>query len=210
MLGIDLLTREPTWLPIKAPAFCWMAAAGLVLLAAYQHSRLRGAVKRQCAIQSGARKALEDIAHNTAPVAMGRGLSARGYEEISQLFEGLPLRSAWRSFRRLLLVERDLTGQDCWYSTESADVSFGEAAVLGSHLDFEFHRALPGIITGLGLLVTFIAILFALVGVHYDSEKITGLEQLINGLSGKFVSSIAALLAASMYLLAEKAHPPSF
>jgi low affinity Fe/Cu permease len=103
------------------------------------------------------------------------------------------------------VFEKDTAGQDWWYSAESADVAFSEAALLGARLNIDLCRALPGIITGLGLLVTFIAILFALLNVHYDPvRQITGIDQLINGLSGKFVSSIAALAGASLFLIAEK------
>lgn len=45
------------------------------------------------------------------------------------------------------------------------------------------------------LLFTFLAILVALLAVKItESQQITGLDLLIEGLSGKFVSSIAALL----------------
>src|SRR5262249_20270333 len=112
---------------------------------------------------------------------------------------------AWRALRRVLVGDKETAGQDWWDSAESADAAFSEGALLRSRLNIAFCRALPGIITGVGLLITFAAILFAFLAVRYAPlRQITGLDQLINGLSGKFGSSIAALAAASLFLIAEK------
>ena len=55
---------------------------------------------------------------------------------------------------------------------------------------------------------TFLAILWALYGVHYDElnavKPVTGMEGLINGLSGKFLSSIIALLLSIVFTMQEK------
>jgi hypothetical protein len=74
--------------------------------------------------------------------------------------------------------------------------------------DYIQHKYAPGskegIVTWTGLLFTFLAILVALLDVRLAGNRVQGLELLIQGLSGKFVSSISALLAATVYLLAEK------
>jgi|LQYC01.1.fsa_nt_gi hypothetical protein len=64
--------------------------------------------------------------------------------------------------------------------------------------------AVPGITTGLGLFVTFLAILVALLDVRLVNNRVEGLDLLIKGLSGKFVSSVAALLSATIFLIIEK------
>jgi Mg2+ and Co2+ transporter CorA len=55
---------------------------------------------------------------------------------------------------------------------------------------------------------TFIAILWALFGVRYDGsstvQPVTGMEGLINGLSGKFLTSILALLLSIGFTMFEK------
>ena len=82
---------------------------------------------------------------------------------------------------------------------------FNEAAVLEPRLNRNFYTALPGMVTGFGLLCTFVAILIALLGVHLgENHQFTGLDKLISGLSGKFVSSIVALLAATLFVPCEK------
>jgi hypothetical protein len=62
----------------------------------------------------------------------------------------------------------------------------------------------PSIVTGTGLLFTFLAILVALLDVRLVDNRVQGLELLIQGLSGKFVSSVAALTGATVFLLFEK------
>jgi hypothetical protein len=48
------------------------------------------------------------------------------------------------------------------------------------------------------------AILFALLDVELVDKQFKGLDKLVSGLSGKFLSSIAALFAATVFLLCEK------
>jgi len=67
---------------------------------------------------------------------------------------------------------------------------------------------IPGILTGSGLTLTFVAILLALSDVHYDKANtvnpITGIDALINGLSGKFLSSIIALILSIVFTFLER------
>ena len=56
------------------------------------------------------------------------------------------------------------------------------------------YATFPGILTGLGLTLTFGAIVLALPGVHYNkntpADPVSAIDGLINGVSGKFVSFI--------------------
>ena len=81
---------------------------------------------------------------------------------------------------------------------------FPDAVVLASRINRSFFTAVPGLVTGIGLLVTFLAILFALAGLSMKGEQIEGMPRLLEGLSGKFVSSVAALFAASIFLPLER------
>jgi len=72
-----------------------------------------------------------------------------------------------------------------------------------------FYQAVPGILTGLGLLATFIAILLALTGLKVipaanNTEIVTGIKALIDGLAGKFVSSIVGLILSIAFVLIER------
>jgi hypothetical protein len=81
-------------------------------------------------------------------------------------------------------------------------------SLIKSHFNFGKYAAFPGILTGLGLMMTFLAILLALMGVSYNKsnplEPVHGIDVLINGLSGKFLSSIVALALSVWFTLAER------
>ena len=95
-----------------------------------------------------------------------------------------------------------------WFLTEQPRHALPYEIAVGKHFHAALFSAFPGILTGAGLTLTFIAILLALHGVHYDkantAEPISGIDVLINGLSGKFLSSIVALLLSILFTLYEK------
>jgi len=95
-----------------------------------------------------------------------------------------------------------------WLLTEKPRELLPYEVVIGKSFNAAFFSSLPGLLTGAGLTLTFVAILLALYGVHYDKantgDPITGIDTLINGLSGKFVSSIVALLLSIAFTLWEK------
>ena len=68
-----------------------------------------------------------------------------------------------------------------------------------------FYRAVPGVLTSLGLLGTFVALLLGLNGLDMDgsSGTVVGLPNLIANLSGKFLTSIVALSLGVIFLLIE-------
>ena len=100
---------------------------------------------------------------------------------------------------------QDLEG---WFLTEKPRQVLPYEIIVGKHFHSAMFSAFPGLLTGAGLTLTFVAILYALHGVHYDKsnavEPISGIDVLINGLSGKFLSSIVALLLSIVFTLCEK------
>jgi ABC-type transporter Mla subunit MlaD len=97
---------------------------------------------------------------------------------------------------------------DGWFLTEKPRQVLPYEIVIGKRFHSAIFSAFPGLLTGAGLTLTFIAILWALYGVHYDKantvDPISGIDVLINGLSGKFLSSIVALLLSILFTLCEK------
>ena len=57
--------------------------------------------------------------------------------------------------------------------------------------------------TGMGLMFTFLAILIGRSELHANGSEIDGIQELINGLSGKFVTSIVGLACANAFTLLE-------
>lgn len=83
-----------------------------------------------------------------------------------------------------------------------------EDTVIGPYYHASFHQAVPGLLTATGLLLTFVSILLALVNVHVEggqgAETVKGTNELINGLSAKFISSILGLLLSIIFVLIER------
>lgn len=114
------------------------------------------------------------------------------------------LEQAWLHFRKTFVVERT-----AWFieprvfATRTA-AEFFPRDLLNSRLNLAFYHQFPSLITGIGLLLTFLAILIGLSKLHADGSHIVGIQGLINGLAGKFLTSIVGLVCANLFVLIEK------
>jgi hypothetical protein len=114
------------------------------------------------------------------------------------------LEQAWFHYRKTFVIERT-----AWFieprvfSTRTA-AEFFTQDVLAARLNLPFYHQLPSLITGIGLLFTFLAILIGLSKLHADGSQIVGIQGLINGLAGKFLTSIIGLICANLFVLIEK------
>ena len=117
-------------------------------------------------------------------------------------------REWWRALEQSMEYYAGSGGDGGWFITRPIRESLSEEIVVDPFYHSAFHQAVPGILTSLGLLATFVAILMALAGVTYNANDpvhaVSGIDQLINGLSGKFLSSIVALVLSVMFTLLEK------
>ncbi len=135
---------------------------------------------------------------------LGSGLLLSDVEVIGKQFgdHALFVRS-WTQIENKLVRRRVASDDEYWLSVPASDI-LQTSAVTATGLNREWYEAIPGILTGTGLLVTFIAILVALLHVRLVEHRVEGMALLIEGLSGKFVSSIAALFAATLFVMFEK------
>lgn len=121
--------------------------------------------------------------------------------------EGLP-REWWTRIDQSIAAYIDQEEREGWFLTERPRTLLSYDTVITQNFHAAIFGAVPGILTGLGLTGTFIAILNSLYHVHYNLqntvEPVTGMPDLINGLSGKFLSSIIALLLSIAFTLREK------
>jgi hypothetical protein len=110
----------------------------------------------------------------------------------------------WLSYRKTFAVE-----QSAWFleptvhSQRSASEFFSFESLCATQLNVRFYRQLPAFMTGMGLMFTFLAILIGLSKLHASGSEIDGIQGLINGLSGKFVTSIVGLACANAFTLLE-------
>jgi hypothetical protein len=188
---------------VNAPSFAWWAAAIAVLsaflilcLLLLQTARL----KRRFRI------AVRHVLAISAPDSPQDGLPTDRFEALGVSFSReRALTEAWLRFQAQCVFRRNRREANGAFTSASASDAFSDETLIDAPLNRSFYQAVPSIITGFGLLVTFLAILVALMDVKISaSNEVQGLSNLIGGLSGKFVSSIAALAAATIYSLFEK------
>jgi len=202
----ELLTYSITFIGIKAPWFSWAAALGLIIWPTYEIIKL---IRLSSRNKATTRKLISDVKEllNQFPSTGNRGANACAIDHLNKLFTEIPfLLVPWNTFRSKLIyrqVSPDADEEQVW-AIESSLKTFYEDYFLGNDFNKRHFHAIPGIVTGVGLLMTFAAILVALLDVSIIDNKVHGLESLIGGLSGKFVSSVAALLSATVFLILEK------
>lgn len=196
-----------TWMfaGIEAPQFIWVAAGALILGTFAVLIRFNWKVWRLTKLHRATAARMRAL-RKDHPVALAGGMSLAAFDKACRVFEATPsLQSAWEYFVAQRVLRRSLEGEDQVWVAQGAEVAFTDTVIIDSRINRGFFSAVPGIVTGTGLLFTFIAILVALLDVRLTGEKqVEGLDLLIKGLSGKFISSISALFAATAYLLCEK------
>ncbi len=210
MTLLDLLRAHWNIWGLDAPKFAWLASVGLLVVPLCVLLYLFRKVGGQSRILSDAADRVDRLRSRTPAGSNNsskNGLPSGAYAALADILGKSPMLShAWNSYASTVVGRPMGAGEEQFWGSESADASFTESALWGRRLNRAFYNSLPGVVTSTGLLFTFLAILVALLDVRIDTQtnQIQGLPLLIEGLSGKFVSSIAALLAATIFLLVEK------
>jgi hypothetical protein len=188
---------------ISAPVFIWIASAGIIAFALWQIVLLLFlAGFGRFRFLSKATRSLEELQKRCQP-RLHRGIDGADFDAARRIVRAEPqLTDAWERFQTECLEMPDDDGGSSvsYFRTRPSSEAFSEGAIVDKHFNRAWFLALPGILTGIGLLVTFIAILLALRGLRVGSgETVEGIKPLIAGLSGKFLSSIVALSCATLY-----------
>ena len=220
-----LLTRDVTVVGgLQSPMLSWIGAAGILTLCLW-HSTvfIRGLLQIQ--------RTLSRFQSSVAPLVLARRQvskewlvipalakrrarldespeTRRDLDDLQALDRAVRSEQAfardWLSYRKTLLVE-----QSAWFleptvhCQRSASEFFSFESLCAAHLNVRFYRQLPAFMTGMGLMFTFLAILIGLGKLHANGSEIDGIQGLINGLSGKFVTSIVGLACANAFTLLE-------
>ena len=194
-----LLKAQWALLDLKAPAFSWLVSGAILVYCMCVYLRhLRGSRHQTHAI-SVAEKQLTSLRDSNA-TDPGNGIPRKLYDSIAAVFIGLPfLQPTWQRISSSIIRRPDKSGQMRFWAGEDMAGTFNEA-ITDSHA----YKTAPAVITGIGLLATFVAILVALLDVKLANNRVQGLDLLVQGLSGKFLSSIVALACATLLIYAEK------
>ncbi|WP_447969946.1 hypothetical protein [Nitrospira sp. M1] len=120
--------------------------------------------------------------------------------EKESMFQGL-----WSQYRMTLILERvPWFMEPRIFSTTRAEKVFTQDALMANRINLPFYSQFPSLVTGMGLLMTFIALFIGLGKLHADGSQIVGIQGLINGLAGKFLTSIVGLIVANLFTFIEK------
>jgi hypothetical protein len=226
---VEFLVRDvAVWGDLKSPMLSWLGSIGLVLFFGWHVTRLFMKVSRATEPIVRLRQQLIPVARQVEASdlqwAFDRAFSDNhgvtvsdaqytpGQTDLDRLTaldhamrEVGAFRRPWVQFRKTLLIERVLWCKEPRiFSTRRAEDFFTQDAMLAGRIDLGFYGQIPSLITGLGLLLTFVAICIGLSRLHSDGQTITGLQGLINGLSGKFLTSIVGLVCANLFVLLER------
>ena len=209
---------------IQSPMVSWIGAAGILALSLWQSTTLlRGRLTL--------RRTLSRFQASLLPLVLARQQAAKDWgivptfarnprntsettetrcdlDDLQTLDCALraepALAKEWSSYRKTLAVE-----QSAWFveptvhSQRSATDFFSFEVLCAGQINIRLYRQLPSFLTGIGLLFTFIAILIGLSKLHANGTHIEGIQGLINGLAGKFVTSIVGLACANAFTLLE-------
>ncbi len=226
--AIQLLTKDVAPLgALSAPLISWYGSAGLTIFFLWQVARLYrlstqaaqpfARVTRRLDLLAQERLqlnqdgltlhppgALKSRAHEPPPHLDRR--DGKDFQVIDTTFLREPwLSPAWKQYRKTLVTE-----QVAWYieprifSSRSAQELFSLETIFRGKLNLAWYQQVPSLLTGIGLLFTFIALLVGLSKLHADGHSIAGIQGLINGLAGKFLTSIVGLVCATVFTLIEK------
>ena len=135
------------------------------------------------------------------------GIGRAALNRVGEFLRQDPLcEHGWREFSETIVSDGQ-GDEERIYNTRQAEEFFSEEELVEESMDPAFFRSVPGILTSLGLLGTFIAILLGLAVIHIpggaEAGQISGIDRFVNALSGKFLSSVFALLLAIVFTLME-------
>ncbi len=119
----------------------------------------------------------------------------------------------WEEYRQTLHKQFELNHQTgieelvAIRSTTPAELFFGPSVLVDGQLHTEFFKHLPGILTGLGIIGTFLGLIHGLQAfqINENTEVIRqSLEQLLHGVYEAFLVSMVAIFWAMFVTIVEK------
>ena len=123
------------------------------------------------------------------------------------------LKAIWREYGKTLHLQQEVVDGEmkvsAVFSTVTSDAYFNPESVFEGRINSEFFKHLPGILTGLGIIGTFLGLIvglqsFASIELGNPQETQKGLQQLMQAVGGAFVVSATAIVAAMAITLVEK------
>ena len=118
------------------------------------------------------------------------------------------LTEAWREFEDSLITQ-SYNEIQIVYKTDEASFFFSEERLLDQHLNLRFWNSVPALLVGLGILGTFVGLVWGLIpfsNVDFaNTDQIReAIKELLSGVSTAFVTSVWGMLASILFNGLEK------
>ena len=123
------------------------------------------------------------------------------FESNDKLFK-----KAWQEFKESLVIPER---RKVVYKTDEASLFFSEDRLLGQSVNLRFWNSLPALLVGLGILGTFVGLVWGLIPFSdidftQSGEIQSAIEELLSGVSTAFVTSVWGMLASLLFNGVEK------
>ena len=224
----EFLSRDVAFLGgPNSPMLSWLGAVGILLFFLWHVLKLK---KEVTSVQQGferVRPMLMALAHERGDVDRERfthgpkkasiiqdswnaaSTMRSDCNDLQALEAGIEkepmFRGLWAQYRMTLIMERmPWFLEPRIFSTRRAEEVFTQEALLAHRVNLSFYNQFPSLVTGMGLLLTFLALFVGLGKLHAQGSEIVGIQGLINGLAGKFLTSIVGLMVANLFTFIEK------
>ena len=130
-------------------------------------------------------------------------------QELTEKFNrNKELADAWQAFEDSLIT-RSHNENQIVYKTDEASLFFSEERLLEQHLNLRFWNSMPALLVGLGILGTFVGLVWGLIpfsDVDFtNTDQIReAIKELLSGVSTAFVTSVWGMLASFLFNGLEK------
>jgi hypothetical protein len=172
----------------------------LVVLGVFFGYAVLGIVGRWLKVRLELKKVLQAAKES---IGNATTVDAEIYDALSAKLKLIPIiEHAWSEFDETVIRD-DSEEKVQIFNTKSISAFLRKEEILERHLTAAFNRKVPGILTSLGLLFTFLFIVFGLMEVHFEGKQVVGIDKLISGLSAKFQSSVLAIFLATIFTFIE-------
>ena len=128
--------------------------------------------------------------------------------DLGKVFENQDkfLKKAWQEFKESLVIPER---RKVVYKTNESSLFFSEDRLLGQSLNLRFWNSVPALLVGLGILGTFVGLVWGLIpfsGIDFQqTEEIRkAIEKLLSGVSTAFVTSVWGMLVSLLFNGVEK------
>ncbi len=114
-----------------------------------------------------------------------------------------------QEFADSLITREKNNNQKIVYKTDEASLFFSEDRLLEQHLNLRFWNSVPALLVGLGILGTFVGLVFGLqsfsdINFENTDEIQRAIKQLLSGVSIAFVTSVWGMLFSLLFNALEK------